>query len=128
MTNLDQEQYQQIVDKCGNSAIDAIWEMLSPIHRRWTHFPSEVTESFELRTELFFGALARLLHKGQIKLHKKGVFLEGSVETQVQKFREAWPSSEKESGYEDFCWWFFDEECPAGVAWRQPDGSYRIAD
>lgn len=94
----------------------------------------------ELR-DAFLWALEAFLKEGRIRLHKNGVFLEGSVEEQVQKFRDAWPLSEHdadrictkpgyEAPYRHFgmnVWWFMDV-CPAGVAWRKADGSYQIAD
>jgi hypothetical protein len=75
--------------------------------------------------------LERLLKEGSIKLHKKGVFLESSIEDQIEAFRRAWPNSDKPYPNHpdaDFYLWFFDSECPAGIAWRQEDDSYEIAD
>ena len=84
--------------------------------------------NFSDRREIFLWVLERLLREGYIKLHKNGVFLEASIKDQVELFKNSWPKSEAASGYEDFYWWFFDPECPAGIAWRQPDGHYEIAD
>ena len=84
--------------------------------------------SFEYRRDIFLWLLERLLKEGRIKLHKKGVFIEASIEKQIEMFKKAWPASIKASGYEDFYWWFFDDDCPAGVAWRDDKGQYIIAD
>jgi hypothetical protein len=83
---------------------------------------------FRERQDIFLWALKRLLNERQIKLHNGGAFLEGGIDEQVDAFRRAWPKTESDSGYDDFYWWFFDPDCPAGVAWRQSDGSYLIAD
>lgn len=97
--------------------------------------------SFGERHDIFFRALERLLNDGRIKLHKNGVLQEAPVETQVDAFRQVFPKSEEhadrictkpgyESPYKGFgmnVWWFMDV-CPFGVAWRQADGSYQIAD
>lgn len=62
------------------------------------------------------------------------------IDEQVDAFRQAFPKSEEdadrlctkpgyEAPYKGFgmnVWWFLDV-CPAGVAWRQQDGSYLIA-
>ncbi|MGA0569789.1 DUF596 domain-containing protein [Variovorax sp. VNK109] len=93
----------------------------------WSNVPYHWS-TFEEHRDVFLWAFERLLREGRIKLHKNGVFLEGSIEEQVEAFRRAWPASEAASGYEDFYWWFFDENCPAGVAWRHVDGNYVIAD
>ncbi|MDO9437080.1 DUF596 domain-containing protein [Hydrogenophaga sp.] len=89
---------------------------------------ARVGQAFSKRTEAFLWIFERLLRQGRIKLHRNGVFLESSVKEQVDAFRSAWPRSVADSGYEDFYWWFFDPECPAGVAWRHDDGNYVIAD
>ena len=86
---------------------------------------------FSDRREIFLWVLERLLREGHIKLHKNGVFLESSIEDQVESFRRAWPSSDKPYPSDpdaDFYLWFYDPACPAGIAWRQPDGHYEIAD
>ncbi|MCE2859343.1 MAG: DUF596 domain-containing protein [Oxalobacteraceae bacterium] len=84
--------------------------------------------NFSDRREIFLWVLERLLREGRVKLHKNGIFLKSSIEDQVELFKKSWPESEEASGYEDFYWWFFDPECPAGIAWRKDDGSYEIAD
>jgi len=94
----------------------------------WDAWQGSETQSFDQRREIFLWTLERLLKEGRIKLHKNGVFLESSIEDQIKAFRNAWPTSIKNSGYEDFYWWFFDTECPAGIAWQRDDGSYEMAD
>ncbi|MDO9436648.1 DUF596 domain-containing protein [Hydrogenophaga sp.] len=101
-----------------------------------THYDENETDaadhvSFMERRDAFCWAVERLLQEGRIRLHKDGKFLETSIDEQVERFRSAWPSSEKPYPQHldaDFYLWFFDPACPAGVAWRQPDGSYLIAD
>lgn len=98
----------------------------------WVWGPVErIGDDFDERRELFLWLLKRLLREGRIKLHKNGVFLESPIDQQIEAFRQAWPSSEKPYPSHpdaDFYLWFFDPACPAGVAWRQHDGSYQIAD
>jgi hypothetical protein len=94
----------------------------------WDAWQGSEIQSFDQRRDVFLWILERLLKEGSIKLHKSGVFLESAIEDQIEAFRHAWPKNIKNSGYEDFYWWFFDPECPAGIAWRREDGSYEIAD
>ncbi len=61
-----------------------------------------------------------VIRKGRIKLAKHGKFLEGSVDEQVERFRQAFPKTEEEM--EDGIW-FFDESCPGGAVWVLEDGS-----
>lgn len=118
------------VDYFEGHALGSVW--------RATH---RVGEDFDKRRSAFLWILDRLLNERWIKLHKNGVFLGSSIADQVQAFHLALPESEEdadkkctkpghEPAYEGFgmnVWWFLDI-CPAGVAWRQADGSYQIAD
>ena len=91
----------------------------------------EASITFSDRQEAFLWALERLLQEGRIKPHKNGVFLEMSIDELIDAIRQAWPLSEKPYPTHpdaDFYLWFIDPACPAGIAWRQVDGSYLIAD
>lgn len=125
---LSEEQSELVFRKCRESTIDTLWEIFSPSHNLWTGFDHLGFDKFINRRDIFLWALERLLRDGRIKLHKKGIFLKSSIEDQVELFKKSWPESEAASGYEDFYWWFFDPECPAGIAWRKEDGGYEIAD
>lgn len=131
MSGLTETHYQLIIQKCHGAGIDAIWEMFNPRHCRWTKFPATLTETFELRKEAFMATLERMLADGVIKLHKDGRILNNEIKELIQNWRNAWPTTEAPYPTApdiDFSLWFFDKSCPAGVAWRQPDGSYQIAD
>jgi hypothetical protein len=98
-----------------------------PIASLW--YPSKriFGNDFTKSRDAFLWILGRLVSEGRVRLHKNGVFFKSSVEGQIEFFRNSWPESEAASGYDDFYWWFFDPECPAGIAWRQDDGHYEIA-
>lgn len=131
MSGLTETQYQLIIEKCHGAAIDAVWEMFNPLHHRWTRFPATLTESFESRKEAFIATLERMLDDGVIKLHKDGRILNNEIKELIQNWRNTWPKTETPYPTEldiDFSLWFFDKNCPAGLAWRQADGSYLIAD
>ena len=83
--------------------------------------PPSLTFSFEDRKNIFLWVLTRLLKEGRIKLAKHGKFLEGTVEEQVERFRQVFPKTEEEM--EDGIW-FFDEVCPGGAVWVLEDGSF----
>jgi hypothetical protein len=105
----------------------------------WIYLEDDYPNFFE-RCNAFFEILERLIRDGRIKLHKNGVFLNNSIEVQIELFKKAFPKDEHdadrictkpgmEAPYEGFgmnVWWFLDS-CPAGVAWRQADGHYEIA-
>lgn len=114
---MNDDRLQEIAENAESQALTGIWIQLK-----------YDTSKFEQQRALFLHVLDRLLREGSIKLHKNGIYLMIPIDDQVDAFRRAWPKTESDSGYEDFYWWFFDPDCPAGVAWRQPDGSYLIAD
>lgn len=127
---MDQERFEEIVGNAETQSLNGIWSQLS-----------YDTDDFQRRTELFLWILEGLMSNGRIKLHRKGVFLSGSVEEQLQKIRKAFPLSEGDADrictnpshevpYKNFgmnVWWFLDA-CPASVAWRRADGDYAIDD
>ena len=109
----------QTVTYFGNGrALDVLWDA----------WQGSETQSFDQRRDIFLWILERLLKEGSVKLHKNGMLIESPIEEQIEAFKRALPISINDSGYEDFYWWFFDSECPAGIAWRREDGSYEIAD
>lgn len=105
------------IDYSDGRALHTIWDA----SRR-------IGQDFDKQRDAFLWIVERLLVHGRIKLHKDGVLLEDSVEEQVNTLRRSFPADEAASGYEDFYWWFFDDECPAGVAWRARDGTFQIAE
>lgn len=128
---LDENEYQLIVHYSENRALHVIWNA-------WADHDCQ---TFIANKVIFLWILERLLREGQIKLHKNGTILRSSISEQVDMFSRAFPESEEdadrictrpgsEAPYKGFgmnVWWFLDV-CPAGVAWRQNDGSYLIAD
>lgn len=129
ITNLNEDALNEIIYFSDGQAIDGLWHRLDMI------------TIFSNRSDTFIWLLECLLREGRIKLHKNGVFLKSSIEDQIKLFKESFPKDEHdadrictkpgmESPYEGFgmnVWWFLDS-CPAGVAWRQDDGHYEIAD
>ncbi|ROP62880.1 hypothetical protein EDF81_1392 [Enterobacter sp. BIGb0383] len=110
---LSEIEYKELADAAQGQTLDAILCYSVPE-------PCPTGFSFTDRREIFLWALKRLLNDGRIKLAKHGKFLEGSVDEQVERFRQALPKTEEEM--EDGIW-FFDEVCPGGAVWVLEDGS-----
>lgn len=88
-------------------------------------FPSEFSNfSYEEHKKLFFEVLRRLLKDGYLKLHKKGILLDGSIDEQLQKFYISFPNTEKDM--EDGVWFYYDN-CPAEPAWLKEDGTIEFS-
>ncbi|HDR1199829.1 TPA: DUF596 domain-containing protein, partial [Pasteurella multocida] len=67
--------------------------------------------------------VAELMHDGELKFAIRGKFLEGSIEEQIDLFRQAWPDhyDDKELEYDiDHLWWI--TYAPAGAVWICEDG------
>lgn len=125
---LSDSQFENVIYGTDQMSLSALWNATNNDGLDASYIPL-VFQPFTARKSLFIWILERLLREGRIKLHKNGVFLQGSIEMQVQRFQEAWPETDKP--YPDhpdagFDLWFFDPVCPAGVAWRRADGSYLI--
>ncbi|HDX8940905.1 DUF596 domain-containing protein [Klebsiella michiganensis] len=110
---LSDREYHELVDAAEGRILDAILCYSVP-----ENAPADF--SFDDRREIFLWVLARLLKEGRIRLAKHGQFLDGTIEEQVELFRKVFPKTEAEvnDGL-----WFFDEKCPAGAVWVEPDGS-----
>ena len=111
---LTENEYRETADASEMQALRGLWAYSIPDHVDSAVF------SFDERKKLFFWIFERLLKEGRIKLAKHGKFLEGSVDEQVERFRQAFPKTEEEM--EDGIW-FFDESCPGGAVWVLEDGS-----
>ncbi|EAM6462444.1 DUF596 domain-containing protein [Salmonella enterica subsp. enterica serovar Senftenberg] len=111
--NLSEKEYKELADAAEGQTLDAVLCYSVP-----DEMPTDF--SFEDRKEIFLWALTNLLKDGRIRLAKHKTFLEGSVEEQVELFRNALPKTEAEI---DDGLWFFDERCPGGAVWVLPDGS-----
>lgn len=129
IVNIDDTTLDEIINYSDGQAIDGLWHRL------------DMFTEFSERKNMFLSTLKCLLKEGRIKLHKNGIFLESSIEDQIDLFMRAFPKNEKDAHQRAFntdepqCrpatamgLWFFLDDCPAGVAWRQKDGHYEIAD
>ncbi|MBB6759383.1 DUF596 domain-containing protein, partial [Escherichia coli] len=97
---LNDKQYNELCEAAEGRNLGAVFSYSEPEE------PPPLNFSFEERKKVFLWVLTRLLKEGRIKLAKHGKFLEGSVEEQVERFRQAFPKTEEEM--EDGIW-FFDE-------------------
>ncbi|WP_118987478.1 DUF596 domain-containing protein [Photorhabdus sp. CRCIA-P01] len=112
---LTKEEYEETAAAAELQALNGLWAYSIPDHIDIREF------SFEDRKKLFFWLFEHLLKERRIKLAKHGQFLEGTVDEQIERFRQAFPKTETEM--EDGIW-FFDEACPGGAVWVLEDGSF----
>ncbi|ALR05313.1 DUF596 domain-containing protein [Xylella fastidiosa] len=103
--------------------IDFIYEDLEhPLHFLWSDIErvhgiigtKKDPDSFEERKKDFLFIIGKLLDEGRLKLAKKGKFMTGTTEEQVEMFRKSFPASDEEM---ELGAWFFADDCPAGAVW-----------
>ncbi|ALQ96665.1 DUF596 domain-containing protein [Xylella fastidiosa] len=109
---LREYQIDVIAESLEGLALDSLW---SHVGRAHGIIASQVDpDSFEERKKDFLFLIGKLLDEERLKLAKKGKFMTGTTEEQVEMFRKSFPASDEEM--ELGCWFFFDE-CPAGAVW-----------
>jgi len=99
------ESYEELALYCEDQELNSIWLGLG-----------RDFANFDERREAFFWVLRRLLEEGRIKLvnMRTHIPLEGSVDGQIQRFRDVFPKNDAEM---DSGIWFLLEGCPGGSAW-----------
>ncbi|WCF27361.1 DUF596 domain-containing protein [Xylella fastidiosa] len=108
---LTQQQIDDICESLGG-ALDGLWDSVG---YAYGVSPIQVDpDSFEERKNDFLFLIGKLLDEGKLKLAKKGEFMTGTTEEQVEMFRKSFPASDE--GMLRGAW-FFADDCPAGAVW-----------
>ncbi|WP_145577612.1 DUF596 domain-containing protein [Yersinia mollaretii] len=110
------DEYIEYKNALEGHSIGALWYVTPPDEYCGKEF------TFEQRKDFFFMLLHLLMQDGRIKLAKHGVFLDGTIEEQIARYKAAFPKTEQEwkARAEDV--WFFDEDCPGGIVWVHDNG------
>lgn len=90
----------------------------------WQHMTVELLGSsidYTDRVNLFFSLMKRLRLKGNIRLAHDGLFLNGTIQDQLEVLKDAWPKEPDEDALDGFGLWFITE-APVGVVWIDSDG------
>ena len=89
----------------------------------------EDESNFEMKKKLFFDVITLMLIDGRMRLAKKGQFLQGTIEEQVQLWRSSFPLSEQsQDEIGGIGTWFFMDDCPAGIVlvYQLEDGTEHL--
>ena len=118
------------IDFMHDQALNSIWSVAA-----------QTFKSFQMRTKAFFWILEKLILDGHARLHKGGSLDEVPQTNQLADLRNAWPANRCDADKVVFVpgsadigtgagmdLWFFMEACPSGIAWRQPNGTYRAGE
>ncbi|ALQ98144.1 DUF596 domain-containing protein [Xylella fastidiosa] len=108
---LTQEQIDEICEMLGGP-FSFLWGYIENAYATPPQQPDPA--SFEERKKDFLFLIGKLLDEGRLKLAKKGKFMTGTTEEQVEMFRKSFPASDEGMLLGA---WFFADECPAGAVW-----------
>lgn len=100
---------QNIAAACEGMGTSSTW------HSLCVDYPQ-----FEECREAFFWILERFLTEGRVRLSKNDIFLEGTPQELVQKFRDVFPKSDiPDPAFPDLdaSYWFYKPECPGDIRW-----------
>ncbi|ATF75041.1 DUF596 domain-containing protein [Pasteurella multocida] len=115
LEKMSEAQYKRIVENNRGLALDGLFASFQVCF-------GDIQDKPEIK-EMFLELMADLMKTGELKLATKGKFLEGSIEEQIDVFRQAWPDhyDDKELEYDiDNIWWHV--YAPAGAVWIWEDG------
>ncbi len=99
----------------------------------WFDIYYNLTEDLNNAKEIFLYVISVLLNQGKVRLADNGIFLTGTLEDQIQTFRDKWPSWDKFDAdmfyitkpYQKDGKTMADFWIPGGLVWIDPDdGSY----
>ncbi|MFC3393738.1 DUF596 domain-containing protein [Brenneria rubrifaciens] len=113
---LNNEIYQEMKVELEGLSFSGIWWSCVPEIRPQDNYP------FQKRKIFFFELIQRLMEDGKIRLANHGIFLEGTIEEQIARFKDAFPKTEEEWKARDEEIWFLDDDCPGGAVWVLDDG------
>ena len=110
----DNDLYDEFIEYNFGFSIGGIWDFVC----------DEYSErSYEERIDRFLFVLEKAMSSGILKLANKGVFLEGSIEEQVTKFKECFP--DKEENINEYLFELNEQGdfwVPGGGVWVCEDG------
>ncbi|MEC5321577.1 DUF596 domain-containing protein [Brenneria populi subsp. brevivirga] len=113
---ISDEDFQLFKYELEGHSLGSVWYSSIPIGINRSHY------TFKERKAFFFELLQRLMKDGKLKLANHDVFLEGTIEEQVTRFKEVFPKTEEEWKKRDGDIWFLDDDCPGGAVWMLDSG------
>ena len=110
---ISEETYLKMTDGLELMALTNLW--YSTKNYEYFGFPKVYSETYVGRIKLFFIIIRRLIEENKLRLAENGEFLKGTIDEQLELFKNAFPDEERMKEV-DVYWWFLDD-CPAGGVW-----------
>ena len=92
---IDTRLFNEIVEVVEGMAADALWGYIC---RRVLG----MSVSYEERKQFYLSIMYRLMKEGRLKMASRGVFWEGTIEEQLQRYSDRWPKDESRLDKADF--------------------------
>jgi len=92
---IDDIQYAEIIEAIEGAGAHILWNL---INRR----KLGMSASYEDRKCFFLSVMYRLMKEGRVKIAWRGVFWDGSIDEQVQRYSDRWPKDEADLFDVDF--------------------------
>lgn len=109
--------YRSILKSAFGYSMGTMWQHLA-------NYMKNMNQPYEVRKEIFFKILEKLMEKGHIKLASNGFFLPGTIEEQIQSIKNIWPpypSDDEDDDLDDVGMWFY-VKLNCGIVWIDSNG------
>ena len=109
--------YHSILESACGYSMGTMWQHVA-------NYMKDMNEPYEIRKDVFFILLEKLMKDGHIRLASHGVFLSGTTEKQIQSIKDIWPpypSDDEDDDLDDIGMWFY-VKLNCGIVWITPDG------
>ena len=109
--------YHSILESSFGYSMGTMWQHVA-------NYMNDMGEPYEIRKNIFFKILNKLMNDGYIRLASHGVFLTGTSEEQIQSIKDIWPpypSDDEDDDLDDIGMWFY-VKLDCGIVWIKPEG------
>jgi len=92
---IEDVQYEEIIETIEGGGAHYLWDLINC--RKLG-----VSSSYEDRKCFFLSVMYRLMKEGRVKLAFHGIFWDGTIEEQIQRYSDRWPKDEADLFHVDF--------------------------
>ncbi len=93
---ISDEVMRDLLESVEGVGADAMWSYIRE------DIPGISSKSYEERKYYFLSVMYRLMKEGRLKMASRGVFWEGTIEEQLQRYSDRWPKDESRLDKADF--------------------------
>ncbi|OCG57343.1 hypothetical protein A9G42_07360 [Gilliamella sp. Nev6-6] len=109
--------YNSILESAFGYSMGTMWQHLD-------NYTKDIKIPYEIRKDLFFRILEKLIKDGHIRLARNGIFLSGTIEEQINSIKNIWPPyppDNEDDDLDDVGMWFY-VKLNCGIVWITSNG------